>query len=159
MLFRSPGYEREVEFLMPSAIRLGLPIGKSGAQLAFWVVPVSNTECLTFHAWFMPRAAGVSDTEFDAAVTRLKGFIYEMDASDPVYSSSKVSAQDKFACASQGVVTDRWLEHLGKTDAGVILMRTLFREGMADVEAGRPSSRGRLTAESQSGMLSFDNVF
>lgn len=152
-----PGYERQVEFLFPTAVRLALPIMDPGIALIFWAVPVSDFETLSFHSWFLPLPEGTPETEREQKVARMKKFIYELGEDDPVFHQSMVNAQDKFACFSQGQVADRTLEHLGRTDAGVKLLRRLFFAAMDDAEAGR-DPRG-LMRETQVEPIRFDNVF
>jgi len=44
--------------------------------------------------------------------------------------------QDRMVCEQQGVIADRTREHLVATDAGVLLMRRMMREGLEAVEKG-----------------------
>jgi nitrite reductase/ring-hydroxylating ferredoxin subunit len=152
-----PGYEREVEFLFPSAVRLALPIMDPGIMLAFWAVPVSETETYSFHSWFLPLPDDISPEIKEQKVARMKKFIYELDDSDPFHHASKVNVQDKFACYSQGLIADRTDEHLGKTDAGVNLLRRLYFAAMQDVQAGRDPVG--LVREPIEEIVRFDNVF
>jgi phenylpropionate dioxygenase-like ring-hydroxylating dioxygenase large terminal subunit len=152
-----PGYEREVEFLFPCAVRLALPIMEPGIQLVFWVVPVSDTEAHSFHSWFLPLPADMPQEEKDKRVARMKKFIYELDDSDPIHHASKVNVQDKFACYSQGEIADRTQEHLGRTDAGITLLRRLYFKAMEEAGAGQdPLGIVRKPIES---IVRFDNVF
>lgn len=152
-----PGYEREVEFLFPSAVRLALPIMDPGIMLVFWAVPVSATETWTYHSWFLPLPADTPVGVREQKVRRMKQFIYELDESDPFHHASKVNVQDKFACYSQGEVADRTDEHLGRTDAGVTLLRRLYFAAMDDVQAGK-DPLGVVRAPIPD-MVRFDNVF
>ena len=152
-----PGYEREVEFLFPTAVRLGLPIMDPGLMLVFWILPVSDTETLSFHSWFLPLPPDTSAEVREQKIARMKRFIYELDDSDPIHHASKVNAQDKFACYSQGVIADRTDEHLGKTDAGVNLLRRLYFAAMDDVRNGKDPIG--LVREPVEGIVRFDNVF
>ena len=152
-----PGYEREVEFLFPSAVRLALPIMDPSIMLAFWALPVSQTETWTYHSWFLPLPFATPPEVREQKVNRMKKFIYELDESDPLHHASKVNVQDKFACYSQGVVADRTDEHLGKTDAGVTLLRRLYLTAIEDVKVGKDPvgiSRTPMTE-----VVIFENVF
>lgn len=151
-----PGYQRETEFLMPCAVRLALPIMGLDLQLAFWVVPQSDTETLSFHSWFLPIGEDVAASEREARVAKMRRFIYELGDQEPVYHQSKVNAQDKFACYSQGETADRTNEHLGRTDAGVILLRKIFFAAIEDVQAGK-DPRG--LARSSAQVVRFENVY
>lgn len=152
-----PGYEREVEFLFPAGVRLAIPLMRPGIQLAFWLLPSDDRTTISFHTWFVPMPGGIDDAERAARISRLEGFLYEFDGSDRLFHASKVNLQDKFACASQGVITDRSIEHLGTTDAGVLLLRRLFREAIVDVAAGNPP-RG-VRRDAAPAVIHFENVF
>jgi len=62
-------------------------------------------------------------------------------ADDPEFAADPVSAQDYVAQLGQGRIVDRSVERLGKSDAGIILMRSLYRREMEAVEAGVPGKR------------------
>lgn len=152
-----PGYEREVEFLFPTAVRLALPIMDPGIMLVFWAVPISEVETWTYHSWFLPLPAATTADVRDQKVARMKKFIYELDASDPIHHASRVNVQDKFACFSQGVVADRTDEHLGRTDAGVTLLRRLYFANIEVVQGGQDPIG--VLRRPQPEIVSFDNVF
>lgn len=48
-----------------------------------------------------------------------------------------VEGQDIMAWITQGPVTDRTAEHLGTSDTGILMLRRMFREAMADIEDGK----------------------
>jgi len=48
-----------------------------------------------------------------------------------------IEGQDVMAWVSQGEVADRTAEHIGKSDIGVTMLRRMFRENIAAVQAGR----------------------
>jgi 5,5'-dehydrodivanillate O-demethylase len=48
-----------------------------------------------------------------------------------------VEGQDMMAWVTQGPVTDRTTEHLGRSDVGIALLRKMFREQMRAVAEGR----------------------
>jgi 5,5'-dehydrodivanillate O-demethylase len=47
-----------------------------------------------------------------------------------------VEGQDMMTWVTQGPITDRTLEHLGKSDIGVTMLRRMFKEQLAKVENG-----------------------
>jgi len=53
-----------------------------------------------------------------------------------------IEGQDVMAWVTQGDITDRSAEHIGKSDIGVILLRRMFREQMALVEEGKDPTVG-----------------
>jgi len=48
-----------------------------------------------------------------------------------------LSDHDRMAVEQQGVIADRPNEHLGVSDGGIIIMRKMMRDALADLEAGR----------------------
>jgi 5,5'-dehydrodivanillate O-demethylase len=48
-----------------------------------------------------------------------------------------IEGQDIMAWVSQGPITDRTQEHLGRSDAGVALLRKMFKENMKKVAEGQ----------------------
>lgn len=156
MITGRPGYERQSEFIFPSGIRIALPFMEPTIQMMFWTTPVNNTHTLSVHAWFLPFAEGVPESERQAKIACLNKFLYELDQSDPLHHSTKIMNQDKFACASQGAITDRSAERLGASDVGVITLRRLFRQAIRDAVEGR-TPRGVMRA-APTEVLRFDNV-
>lgn len=53
-----------------------------------------------------------------------------------------IEGQDVMAWVTQGDVTDRTAEHIGKSDIGVVMLRRMFREQIARVEAGEDPTVG-----------------
>lgn len=47
-----------------------------------------------------------------------------------------IEGQDIMSWVTQGDITDRTAEHIGKSDAGIIMLRRMFRQQMALVEEG-----------------------
>jgi len=152
-----PGYERQSEYLFPTGIRIALPFIKPGVQMMFWVVPVNDTKTVSFHSWFLPMSEELPDEDRKSKIAQLEAFMYHFGNNDPLYHASKVSLQDQFACMSQGPITDRTQEHLGRSDVGVTLLRRLIREAVQELDAGR-HPRGQLRS-APSDILRFDNVF
>ena len=52
-----------------------------------------------------------------------------------------VEGQDMMAWVTQGPITDRTVEHLGRSDVGVTMLRRMFKEQMARVAARRGPAR------------------
>ena len=152
-----PGYTREVEFFLPACVRLAVPIMQPPIALAFWIVPVDDISTRSLHVWFIPFGEEMSDTDRRAAIERFHLFLYEGGANDPLRHTTKINLQDKFAAASQGVVAPRHIEHLGRSDKGIILYRKLFQEAMRAVGEGK-NPQGVLRTQPAE-MLRFENVF
>jgi len=49
--------------------------------------------------------------------------------------------QDSLMVVGQGAIADRSAEHLGQTDAAVILLRKIWRHELARLAAGEPITR------------------
>jgi hypothetical protein len=64
---------------------------------------------------------------------------------DPPPSISLFNLQDDVTQVGQGVVRDREHEHLGKSDAYVVLLRALFRRELRAFAEGRPLKHWELT--------------
>ena len=48
-----------------------------------------------------------------------------------------IEGQDMMAWVTQGPITDRTVEHIGKSDIGIVTLRRMYREQMAAVAEGR----------------------
>lgn len=59
--------------------------------------------------------------------------LYHEDGS---HRTDYVEGQDMMAWVTQGPVTDRTVEHLGRSDVGVTMLRRMFKSEMAKVAAG-----------------------
>jgi 5,5'-dehydrodivanillate O-demethylase len=59
--------------------------------------------------------------------------VYHEDGS---HRTDYVEGQDIMAWVTQGPVTDRTVEHLGRSDVGVTMLRRMFKSEMAKVAAG-----------------------
>ena len=55
---------------------------------------------------------------------------------DGRHRTDYVEGQDMMAWVTQGRVTDRTVEHLGRSDVGVTMLRRMFKAEMAQVAAG-----------------------
>jgi len=61
---------------------------------------------------------------------------YHWRRPDGTFITDYVEGQDVMAWVSQGPVTDRSQEHLGKSDAGVAMLRKMFKENLRRVQEG-----------------------
>jgi 5,5'-dehydrodivanillate O-demethylase len=50
-----------------------------------------------------------------------------------------VEVEDQLAQGGQGVIANRHIEHLGRTDAGVVMLRRLFARELRALSEGRPT--------------------
>jgi 5,5'-dehydrodivanillate O-demethylase len=61
---------------------------------------------------------------------------YEWMDENGDFITNYVEGQDVMAWVSQGAITDRTQEHLGRSDQGVAMLRKMFKEAMQSVEDG-----------------------
>lgn len=122
------GYLRVNNFLLPTANRLGQPWPggrfKWPRFSCLWRTPVDDTHTLLFSVTFTPMVDGRLPDLPD-------GLTYDITE-----QLTRHRLQDYQAICSQGTITDRTQEHLGASDAGVILLRRLISEGIAAVARG-----------------------
>src|SRR5439155_1449914 len=105
-------------------------------QQAIWIVPIDDTHCeemrLTvypekpkerrYHSAFMDQAKERDRKPYD------RRFYGEIKGIVPL--------EDKAMVESQGPIVDRSLEHPGYSDRGILLLRKMIRDGIAEVANG-----------------------
>ncbi|MDQ3734364.1 MAG: aromatic ring-hydroxylating dioxygenase subunit alpha [Actinomycetota bacterium] len=115
----------------PLVFPFGMRVGGGGIEQMQIRVPIDDTT-----TWFIlytvhqpPGAPEIGETEL---VT------YEIPWRDEQgrHIVDYVEGQDIMAWVTQGSITDRSLEHLGKSDVGVALMRRMYKENMERVARG-----------------------
>jgi 5,5'-dehydrodivanillate O-demethylase oxygenase subunit len=82
----------------------------------------------------------VRPTEPAVAVNRVAASILrgELHVDDVGYPPNLVALQDTVAQVGQGVIPDHGSEHLGRSDATVMLLRSLWRRELRALAEGRP---------------------
>jgi nitrite reductase/ring-hydroxylating ferredoxin subunit len=123
--------------VLPALNRLtGSVVGsrKLPLQTAAWVVPVDDTHCEELRITLYPQRPEDHGAQVEKAREREK-----QPHDRRLYGDIKGHAalEDKAMVESQGPIVDRSLEHLGYSDRGVMLLRKMIREGMADVANGK----------------------
>jgi 5,5'-dehydrodivanillate O-demethylase len=107
-------------------------VGGGGIDQMQIRVPIDDT-----HTWFVlytvHRFPGI-DVPEQAAVPHYE-FPFQDDKGRYLVEYAEV--QDAMAWATQGPVTDRTVEHLGKSDIGIVMLRRMYREQMQVVAEGR----------------------
>ena len=73
------------------------------------------------------------------------------------YRLHEVLVQDSMAWETQGLITDRTLEHLGTGDEGIIIFRKLLREQIENVRKGR-EPLGLLRDPAKNNLIEFDVI-
>jgi 5,5'-dehydrodivanillate O-demethylase len=114
--------------VFPHMLRVG-----GGGVYSFQIrVPVDDTH--TWHVWYQayrPNDDGVVPPQKEIPVYEIP--IY--DAKGAIIDDY-VDGQDIMAWMTQGAIADRTQEHLGTSDAGVIMLRRMFFENMDIVANG-----------------------
>jgi 5,5'-dehydrodivanillate O-demethylase len=144
---------RVSSFIMPTLINLkGSPEDADEAgwrDTLAWRVPVDDEQHLSFgislthlsgEAAERYRARRASEPDFaqevlDLSDTMLRGDVHVTELKD---HPAIVNIQDNVAQIGQGVIADRGNERLGRSDAGVILLRKIWLRELRALAEGRP---------------------
>ena len=97
-----------------------------------WRVPIDDHNTLSV-GWFMDRIPGNRPFEQEAIPYWWAPLT---DEGTGRWVSSHVMNQDYIAWVGQGAVSDRWNEHLGETDSGIITLRKRLLDDIRVVEDG-----------------------
>jgi 5,5'-dehydrodivanillate O-demethylase len=120
-------------------------------DIGHWVVPVDDDHAARFVLYAVPPAS----REVHARLTRYFqecGDYNPADHHDELFRQGKypedvfiqlTSAQDYVAVMGQGALVDRSQERLGKSDAGIALLRRIFWREMEEIREGRPTKQWR----------------
>jgi 5,5'-dehydrodivanillate O-demethylase oxygenase subunit len=157
---RPGGGVRVTQFGMPSMIHIkSSPSGPDGdwSDMVAWRVPIDDLCHNSFNIHlhhltgdaaerYRVRQAKTSGdlrpvAELGAAVRRGEIHIEELKDHPEI-----VGIQDDVAQLGQGVIADRENEYLGRSDAGIILLRKLWLRELDALAAGRPVKAWRWTS-------------
>ena len=97
-----------------------------------WRAPVDDENTLSV-GWFIDPLPGDAPFEQERVPHWRSPAVDERTGR---WITSHIMNQDFTAWAGQGTVSDRWNEHLGESDRGVILMRKRLMDDLAVVEDG-----------------------
>lgn len=119
-----------------------------------WTVPVDDEKCIMFRARHLPLTGEAAlrfresaqaghppqgPTAGELGQQVLAGQIRFQDLKSATASLIVyVNAQDYVAQVGQGAIADREREHLGRSDAGVILFRKIWERELRALKEGRP---------------------
>jgi 5,5'-dehydrodivanillate O-demethylase oxygenase subunit len=154
---RADGALRVTHWLMPNA--LSFKNGEAGKDIdrISWRVPIDDDSHRNFSAALdhspSPNFTGrdirvqppyneLRPSTLEASNAILRG---EMHIDDPeiVSRPDLLSIQDNVAQIGQGVVPDPNIEHLGKSDRAIILLRKLYARELEALAQGRPLTQWR----------------
>jgi 5,5'-dehydrodivanillate O-demethylase len=111
----------------------GPPVEEGGAIVnsMIWRVPMDDHSVMQyFLRFYASTTKSFKAARFHAELGKYKPLPEDWWGID-------VSDQDRMATEQQGIFADRENEHLGVSDGGIILLRKLLREAMAQIEAGK----------------------
>lgn len=147
-LHHADGKIEKNHFLMPNISFLTVTdMNKAGTPVLdlFWYVPIDDvsfrhvlvsvveTDASLASVWPPPSSAPISSVQAEI-VAILAGRKRYADVQHPEI----VRIQDGAAVAGQGAIVDRSAEHLGATDAAVILLRKIWARELRLFAAGKP---------------------
>jgi 5,5'-dehydrodivanillate O-demethylase len=98
-----------------------------------WRVPIDDDNMLSV-TWHFARVPNDREPYVQATIPTWHGPI--KDEATGRWITTHVMNQDFVAWVGQGTVSDRWNEHLGASDRGVILLRKRLQEDLERVERG-----------------------
>ena len=120
-------------------------------DLSVWMVPRDDENTVRFQLYAVPRV----DAETDQRTLRHFKIYGDYDPADHhdelVYQGEYpeepflqlTNAQDYVASVGQGSIVDRVNERLGKSDAGVAMVRRIFLRELATLRLGKPAKEWR----------------
>lgn len=117
----------------PLVFPFSMRVGGGGIEQMQMRVPIDDT-----HSWVLFYASHQPPglTEFPDQIYPESYELPWLDVNGN-HIVDYVEGQDIMVWVTQGDITDRTAEHIGKSDIGVIMIRRMFREQMARVEAGQ----------------------
>ena len=128
----------------------GLAKSDPWIDVGIWMVPHDDLSTTRFTLWAVPSAGPESDRRF-TDYCREHGDYNPADHHDALFRGRYpddvlmdiTSAQDYVVQVGQGPIADRANEWLGKSDAGIALLRRLLTRELELLRAGRPTKNWR----------------
>src|SRR5258706_2142154 len=159
---RSTGEVRHTLHYMPNTTRVIVPPlggfdGVGGWQeIYFNFTPIDDET----HLWLITSHVKVTGAEAERFLAQKKGFLEKVRAAPKVMDLARdvwagrrrlvdiehpelAMVQDIAVQAGQGVNADRSSEHLGPSDAGIIVWRKILAREMQAIAQGRPAKKWR----------------
>jgi 5,5'-dehydrodivanillate O-demethylase len=159
----TPGGINASIFLMPHTIRLMIPVfnelsrltGPGLRQTYLIHTPVDDFTHLNYVTQFVPLAPNQVEPYLAAYEKNLavrKASVTPVEAARAIMSSPAriedyhdhpmlVEIEDLIAQTGQGQIVDRFAEQMGRSDAGVMLLRRLMARELQALAEGRPTTR------------------
>jgi hypothetical protein len=127
---------RIIHFVMPAHSRISTTprTGMLPSHDMRLRVPIDDTLTYSFWTRFHPLADGNYALENRGFTGKQPG-VYPRE--DDGYWNIPSNEQDRVAQETQGLITDRTIEHLAESDRGIVMLRRKLREDIDAVAAGR----------------------
>lgn len=136
-----PNWKTGDALFFPTTMLLG-PSKVSGS--AIFIVPIDDT-----HTWFLLHMANRVDVQLPKQ-ERCSYFDVPGANDDGTFKTGTAHGQDYMVAVTPGEITPRNKEHLGRSDAGIVLYRQLLQDQMALVgDGGEPINVRRNEKENQ----------
>lgn len=144
---RGPGNVRISDWSFPNSNHIVVPGYKDGpwADLDSWKVPVDDEHTMRLHSYAVAPMGSPIDEETAAYFQQHSSYdpsehhdelfhgLYPEDA-----ASNLTHAQDYVVQVGQGAIADRSQETLGRSDAGIALLRRIFWRELDALRSGEP---------------------
>ncbi len=155
---RSKNNVRVSDWTFPNANHIivpGLEKTDPWIDVGHWVVPNDDETTTRFVAYGIPSGGAAADqriAEYFAAY----GDYNPADHHEALFKENRypedpliqlTSAQDYVAAMGQGRIADRSDEWLGRSDAGIALLRKIFLREIEAIRSGRPTKNWRRLSE------------
>ena len=155
---RGPGNVRVSDWTFPNSNHIRVP-GPTTADpwidVVSWKIPIDESSHVRFTVWSLPKLTDDEEQrmrdhfalsgEYDPSEHHDELFYDETYPDEPVFQLT--SAQDYVAQVGQGAIVDREVELLGRSDAGIALLRRIFFREMAAIREGHPTKAWRRLEE------------
>ncbi len=151
---------RVSHFFWPNSLLIALSAGPAGiSQNLAWRVPIDDARHRSFNASFLPITGEAVERHRERQAARLKsleGLPTSQEVTDAVLCGElhvddlrarpdAVNVQDNVAQAGQGIIVDRSIEHLGRSDHMVAYFRRIWQRELRALQEGRPLKQWRKT--------------
>lgn len=157
---RGPGNVRVSDWTFPNNNHIVVPgpiAGGPWVDVGIWNVPIDDTHTQRMNLYTMPSQGEEIDARLTAEWNAQHAEYDPADHHDELFfrnaypedqHSNLTNAQDYVAQVGQGPLVDRERELLGRSDAGIALLRRIFARELDALRTGRPTKRWRRLAES-----------
>lgn len=151
------GFVRRLALLMPNTLYFNSGAGVlRGFKSFLWNVPVDDESHLMFFLFIAAHLTPEIGAQVAAGVREARRYLSELRPVEEIVRAvvsgrerwddleerpDQVLIEDGIVLLGQGVLPDRSLNHLGSSDAAIILLRKLYARELAAIEAGHPLTK------------------